>query len=230
MGGHTKEDINEKNISSSDHIVIHQFGHRSTICTPQFLMYGFGPLHQRRFEIVEQLKYLPIKTGDIFYRASNAKGPLGLPFSRIVARLTKSKYSHAAMALMEDGVPYVLEINDRGTLKYRLIDWIDTCYTNELSIYRLKNLTEEIKDDIETEMRKVLKDDTDYDFTFSDDKKYYCTEVVAVIYNKIGIELIKPELIKDVVSKWSYFLLKVGNLIISNISNYKRISNFANYK
>ena len=184
-------------------------------------MYGFGPLHQRRFEIVEQLKYLPIKTGDIFYRASNAKGPLGLPFSRIVARLTKSRYSHAAMALVEDEDVYVLEINDRGTLKYRLIDWIDTCYTGELSIYRLKSLTEEIKDDIEVEMRKVLNRDPDYDFTFSDDKKYYCTEVVASIYNKIGIELVEPERIKDVLSKWKYFLLSVGNLIISSISDCK---------
>ena len=184
-------------------------------------MYGFGPLHQRRFEIVEQLKYLPIKTGDIFYRASNAKGPLGLPFSRIVARLTKSRYSHAAMALVEDEDVYVLEINDRGTLKYRLIDWIDTCYTGELSVYRLKSLTEEIKDDIEVEMRKVLNRDPDYDFTFSDDKKYYCTEVVASIYNKIGIELVEPERIKDVLSKWKYFLLSVGNLIISSISDCK---------
>jgi hypothetical protein len=184
-------------------------------------MYGFGPLHQRRFEIVEQLKYLPIKTGDILYRASNAKGPLGLPFSRIVARLSKSRYSHAAMALVEDEDVYVLEINDRGTLKYRLIDWIDTCYTGELSVYRLKSLTGEIKDNIEVEMRKVLNRDPDYDFTFSDDKKYYCTEVVAVIYNKIGMELIKPERIKDVISKWKYFLLSVGNLIISSISDCK---------
>jgi len=182
-------------------------------------MYDFGPLHQRRFEIVEQLKYLPIKTGDIFYRASNAKGPLGLPFSKIVARLTKSRYSHAAMALVEDEDVYVLEINDRGTLKYRLIDWIDTCYTGELSVYRLKNLTEEIMDDIEVEIRKILRKDSDYDFTFSDDKKYYCTEVVAAIYDKIGIKLVEPERIKDVLSKWKYFVLSVGNLFISMISD-----------
>ena len=38
---------------------------------------------------------------------------------------------------------------------------------------------------------------------------------------KIGIELIKPERIKDVLSKWKYFLLSVGNLIISSISDCK---------
>lgn len=95
-----------------------------------------GPLYNKRFAIVETIKR-DMRSGDILYRYSDAKGPLGLPFTRIVANVTKSEYSHAAILFIENGEPHVLEINDQGTLRYRLLDWIDTCYGDNFSVYRL---------------------------------------------------------------------------------------------
>ena len=103
-------------------------------------MFEFGQLHEKRYEIEKILKLLPIQTGDILYRRGNAKGPFGLPFSRLISLLSKSDYSHAAMTFMVNGYPFVLEINDQGTLLYRMIDWLDMSYTGNFSVYRYKDI------------------------------------------------------------------------------------------
>jgi len=182
-------------------------------------MFKFGPLHEDRHLIDQILRSIPIQTGDIFYRASDAKGPFGIPFSQLVAKVTKSEYSHAAMAIVENGDPYILEINDQGTLKYRLIDWLDTCYTDKFSVYRLKEIDDDLRQQIEAEILKILADDPDYDLTFSDPDKFYCTESVATVYHRVGISLIEPEIIKDVTSKPVYWILRAGSWICSLFSN-----------
>ena len=139
----------------------------------------YGPLHDSRFKITNELSEV-VKTGDILFRMGNAKGPLGVPFSKITALLTDSKYSHASIALVEDEI-YVMEINENGTLKFRLIDWISDCHKPYLDVYRLKDITGLERENIRFEMQKMLKSDPDYDFRFSDANKYYCTEAVAGI-------------------------------------------------
>lgn len=186
--------------------------------TIEALMFVFGPLHNQRFRIERQLRDLPIQTGDIFYRASDAKGPLGLPFSRLVARVTKSPYSHAAIALVENGEINMLEVNDAGTLKCRLIDWLDTCYTDEFSVFRLKDSTPETVAALEREIKQVLINDPDYDFSFSDEYKFYCTESVATIYKNIGQPLVNPEYLRKIVAPWLYRLVCWGNKLMGCFS------------
>jgi hypothetical protein len=196
-------------------------------------MVKFGPLHDNRRAIVRKLADLPLKTGDILYRASDARGPLGLPFTSLVARATKSLYSHAALVLVEANEMYVMEINDAGTLKLRLIDWLDGCATPEFSLYRLKiqkglintpiekkirtEIYQEllkvglIGDDLGKEIEGTLEEDADYDFTFSDNKKFYCTEAVVKIYEKAGIKLCEPSYIRDILHGWRYNLFAAIN-------------------
>lgn len=174
-----------------------------------------GPLYDLRFAIVEQIKQ-DMRSGDILYRYSDAKGPLNLPFTKIVADLTHSEYSHAAILFIENDEPHVLEINDQGTLRYRLLDWIDTCYGETFSVYRLKDLDNEKEDLLLAEIYKVLEEDPSYDFTFSDDSKFYCTESVVVIYQRaLGVQLDPGYYIKDVVKPWLYYLLRAGVYVFS---------------
>lgn len=174
-----------------------------------------GPLYHERFAIVDLVKQ-NMRSGDILYRASDAKGPLGLPFTRLVASATNSEYSHAAIMFVENGEPNVLEVNDQGTLRYRLLDWIDTCYGKTFSIYRLKDLNEVKEDLLLKEIYKFLDEDPDYDLTFSSDDKYYCTESVIEIYRRaLNLELDPGSLIKDVVAPWKYYLLRGGSEIFS---------------
>lgn len=201
-------------------------------------MIKFGPLHENRHNIVKQLCDIELQTGDILYRASDAKGPLGFPFSRFIAYMTNSLYSHAAIVLIENNQIYVMEINDAGTVKLRMIDWLDGCFTPEFSVYRLietrslmqsntinklrveiwnqiekdhKNLSPSMNGKVQHEIDDILEEDADYDFTFSDAKKYYCTEAVAVIYERAGIKLCEPAYIKDCISWWNYAIFAMGN-------------------
>lgn len=174
-------------------------------------LFKHGPLYKDRFGIINHLKTIGLKSGDILYRYSDAKGPLNLPFCRIVTRLTKSEYSHAAILFMENNEPHVLEINDQGTLRYRLLDWMDTCVEGAFSIYRLNDLDDTKEAALLKEIYLVLETDPDYDFTFSDPNKFYCTESVVEIYrNSLGVELDPGYLIKDVVPNWTYILLRIG--------------------
>lgn len=162
-----------------------------------------GPFHSMRHQITKELKQLPIKTGDIFYRESNVWF-MCIPFSGLISRLSKSNFSHASIALVENNEIYLVEVNDAGCVFMRLIDWISTCAGNQIVAYRLKEEKTEI---LEKNIRKFLEEDPDYDFTFNSTKEFYCTESVAYIYKESGVELIKPSLIKDKVPKWFYNLI-----------------------
>lgn len=178
-------------------------------------LFKHGPLYPKRFSIVDIIKQ-NMKSGDILYRYSDAKGPLNLPFTRIVANITKSEYSHAAILFIENNEPHVLEINDQGTLKYRLLDWIDTCYGNNFSVYRLKDLDAEKESKILCEINSILEKDPDYDFTFSDPNKFYCTESIITIYqNALGIKLDQGYYIKELVSWHNYIIMRIGSWFFS---------------
>lgn len=183
-------------------------------------MQTYGPLHAKRFEIVEALKSIPLQTGDILYRQGDARGPLNLPFSKLVTHLTKSKYSHASMVIMEGTEPFVLEIGENGTLELRLIDWLDQSVTSDLMVSRIKGLTPEAIKEIEKEMRIILEADADYDYTFLEEDKFYCTESVNYIAEKVGYPIFEPELIEDVVSPFSLKLFKTGNFFFKLCSGY----------
>ena len=178
-------------------------------------LFKAGPLYAKRFTIVNQIRS-DMCSGDILYRYSAATGPFNLPFCPLVAHITKSEYSHAAVLFIDNGEPYVLEVNDEGTLKYRLLDWIDTCYGQTFSLYRLKDLDEEKEAKLIEQIHLFLDEDPDYDLTFSDPNKYYCTESVVTIYERaLGIKLDPGYLIKEIVPLWSYWLIVGGSFLFS---------------
>lgn len=181
-------------------------------------MFKFGPFHKNRKQIVADLKVLPVQTGDIFYRHTDAYGPLFLPFGKIVRFLTKSEVPHASVALVEGNEIYIAEVNDAGTTKMRLIDWLDTCSSAKLKIYRLKQYDAALIAKLENEIKLFLEEDADYDVTFSSDDKFYCTESVTHIYQQIGIEIVEPEYIKNIVGPIVYFCITAISWIFNKLT------------
>ncbi len=163
-------------------------------------------LPERKF-IVEKLMGT-LRDGDILFRASNAKGPFGIPFCKWVQAITKSDYSHAAIVIMFNDYPCVLEVSDVGTRLYRLIDWLDFCVGGRLAVYRLRQPEEER---LREEMIQFMKWDPEYDFSFSDSKTFYCTESVAYIYDACGIKLMEPVYPKGLFKGWRWFAFLAVN-------------------
>lgn len=182
-------------------------------------MFKPGPLYERRKEIVALLKSIPLQTGDIVYNASNATGPFGLPFGKLIQTFTKSKYSHATLILAEDDEFYAIDVSDYGTRKLRVIDWFDNWYMTDFCVYRLKEMPAETEGCIKRGINAFLELDPSYDFNFDDPNSFYCTEAVKSIYKNCGLDLNGSYLVKDIVPKWFYPLILAGNYFTKFFTN-----------
>jgi hypothetical protein len=169
------------------------------------------PYHERRFDIAASLERLPLRDGDILFRNSDAKGPLGLPFSRIVSILTRSPFTHSAVVIMRCDGPCVVEISSDGMTERRLIDWIDTIVDDHFRVYRLKDWTPEISARLAAEIDKVVDQDPDYDYTFGDPSRTYCTRCVCLIYEAAGFKILEPKPMGDILSPPLYAAARLGN-------------------
>ncbi|QDT64855.1 YiiX/YebB-like N1pC/P60 family cysteine hydrolase [Calycomorphotria hydatis] len=174
-------------------------------------MFTPGPLHSRRKEIIAELEQLPLRTGDILYRYSDARGPLGLPFSRLLRIATDSLYSHAALALVEHDELYVKEVTDRGTLKLRVLDWLSTCADENMQVQRLKSYTSEDERNFTDAINRFLEADYDYDYKFNSRNRYYCFEAVFDIYKECGYILAEPKPAKELITPVSRGVIATGN-------------------
>lgn len=182
-------------------------------------MFKSGPLYSIRKELVKSLKKIPLETGDIVYSASNTRGPLGIPFAGLIQRFTHSNYSHATIMLVENDEYYAIDVSDWGTRKLRVVDWFDNWYKKDFCIYRLKEKNTEIEYKLKRNIEAFLEQDPSYDFSFTDPNAFYCTESVASIYKSTGYDLGGSYLVKNIVPKWFYPLIVVGNYITKLSSN-----------
>jgi len=144
------------------------------------------------------------ETGDILVRASDGRGPWGIPFMKWVAKYTRSNYTHAAILFMESGDPWVFEVTDIGTLKLRFIDWVEFAPKGEFAMFRVKGLEDAQKNTVIETIIKLFTADSPYDFTFQDDKALYCTEAACLVYQAAGISLQTPQKIESIIRSFIY--------------------------
>lgn len=173
-----------------------------------------GPLYSTRHELVQVLEP-QLQTGDIFFRCGNERFWGILPFSRMVAKLTGSKYSHASIVLAADGVlhsrVWLVEVAEMGTQVLRLIDWLDYCDESGFAVYRTKDPVPQI----EPVIAGFASDDPDYNFEFvSDSPNYYCTQSVAEMYKVAGYPLGTERRLCEVILGWRYQLFRILNGLV----------------
>ena len=176
------------------------------------------PYHGRRFDIRAGLEKLPLMDGDVFFRSSRAKGPLGLPFSRLVAFFSGSPFTHSAIVINRCDGPCVVEVNSSGTVEYRLVDWLDTLVDRHFCVYRLKSWTPAIAAKLAAATDDVVQADPDYDFNFDDPSRTYCTRCVCGIYEAAGVKLMEPQPMREILPPVKYAFLRFGN------AAYKRLT------
>lgn len=165
-----------------------------------------GPLHEYRHRINDELKGI-VKTGDIFFRLGR-QSFLGIPFESLVAKVTHSNYSHASVALVENDEIKLVEVNDFGSTLLGIKNWVDFCDTTNFSIWRL-DLTEEQITALTLSIKKFVDNNPDYDFTFDDENKFYCTESVCHIFSEAKIPLAPARYLKEISTPRQYFLITI---------------------
>lgn len=162
------------------------------------------------------------KTGDILFRRSDARGAFGLPFMRFVSSATNARYTHAAICYRDRGVLRVVEISDCGCVEYRFLDWYTYCLGNEFAAYRLRDTKDWTEQALMQQIQVMLDEDGDYDFNFNDPKKVYCTEAIAQVYAKAGFELCKPLLMKEIVGRGWYAVIRPLNALFGLLTGGKQ--------
>jgi hypothetical protein len=146
-----------------------------------------------------------IRTGDVLYRKSDTLGPFYIPVNRLVAIFTKSAYSHASIAVKENGFTNVVEICGSGVKKVPLEKWECCCVGQVYSVYRFKDGAN--KEAFAKEVARLIKE-------FAPDNAY-CTEAVVKMYEKAGHkDVFVPMRIRDVVPFWVLCIIRPINAVI----------------
>lgn len=173
--------------------------------------------HNVRKETVELIKDI-VKPGDVLFRLGNAKVFDILPFSWIIAGLTKSQYSHASIISdIKDGVFLVIDIDIYGIREQRFIDWLDDCVGPFLGIYRVKQQYENKITQVINLCKKWLENDVGYNFNFADvsqeeqPKSLYCTQLVYEAFRRAAnLSLSKSKVkFRDLIQENETFFKKV---------------------
>jgi hypothetical protein len=165
----------------------------------------YGDFQTRSKGIAQAIRDLPVQSGDIIFRMNYNK-IMGVPFGQIVGYLTRSKYVHSAIFLKEGRDLFLMNLDDAGTKKQTLDRFLQDCQGDEISIYRLKEWTPGLLTRIEDRIRHHLACNYHYDFEFSFKKKkrMYCTQQVCKVYEEVGVEIMKPVILKKILTKMDY--------------------------
>jgi len=178
-----------------------------------------GPLYEKRKQLLDNLKKLNLKTGDIVFNSSNVKGPFGIPFAKWVQKYTNSKYSHATIMYVDKDEYYAIDVSDFGTRKLRVLDWFDNWDGVDFCVYRLKNINVFDELNFKDAIVRFLDEDPSYDFNFNDPNKFYCTESVKEIYLNCGYDLGGSYLLKDIVPWWFCQIILRFNILFKWFSD-----------
>jgi hypothetical protein len=175
---------------------------------PQIEFIGEPALIKSKYAHIRQevakflLKF--IQPGDILFRLGNAKAFNVIPFSFIVAGVTQSHYSHAAMiANIENNVVNVADVDIYGFQIKDLPSWLNDCIGPFLGVYRLKDFDETKKQKVIDLFKKwrnltILYNsnfiDVNTDFDNHDPVVLYCTQMVDAVCRYLGYEMKKSKI------------------------------------
>lgn len=135
-----------------------------------------------------------LRDGDLIFNTSLSRQ------SKAIQMATKSKYSHCGIIYKSNGRYYVFEAVQPVKLT-PLDKWIARGENREYVIKRLKDSENVLTRDALERMHQIGKGfiGKNYDLTFEwSDDKIYCSELIWKVYQRAtGIELGKPEKLKD---------------------------------
>ena len=139
-----------------------------------------------------------LKTGDILFRRGDARIMRGMfPFSRFIANVSGSKYSHIGTVVFEDGEPIVYDTTKASVRRQPLKIWImDT--TAAFGVKRLKPEYHNRIPKVVAFLYDVYKKQVPFDYELAlDDRDLYCVEMAEKAFRAAGLTLSEPVLLAD---------------------------------
>jgi Permuted papain-like amidase enzyme, YaeF/YiiX, C92 family len=141
-----------------------------------------------------------LKPGDILFRRGDARILGGLfPFSRFIANISGSPYSHVGTLAIEDGELIVYDTTKASVRRQPFKIWVlDTVEGGAFGVKRLKPAYRNRIPKVFEYLHKVYEDQVPFDFELSvDDRELYCVEMAEKAFRHAGLVLSEPVLLAD---------------------------------
>jgi hypothetical protein len=134
-----------------------------------------------------------LRDGDILFRRADARVLFGrFPFSRFIANVSGSPYSHTAIAAIENGEPVVYDTTKAGVRRQPFAVWM----LDGVGPFAVKRVRPELKPHADAAVRfcrQAFERQVPFDFDFAlDDEALYCVEMTEKAYRASGMILSQP--------------------------------------
>lgn len=152
-----------------------------------------------------------LETGDIVFRQGDAYVLFGyFPFSRFIANVNNSDYSHTGVVVVEDGEPFVYDTTKLGVRRQPFAVWT----LDIKGAFGLKRLRPDLRDRIPQVVEwvhRVYAEQVPFDFHLRlDDDALYCVELTEKAFRAAGLPLSEPVMLGDMERAAEYPLCIYG--------------------
>jgi 1,2-phenylacetyl-CoA epoxidase PaaB subunit len=139
-----------------------------------------------------------LKPGDILFRRGDARILGGLfPFSRFIANISGSQYSHVGTLVVEDGEMVVYDTTKSSVRRQPFKVWV----LDTVGAFGVKRLKPEHRNRIPKVIEylyKVYHQQVPFDYELSvDDRELYCVEMAEKAFRHAGLVLSEPVILAD---------------------------------
>jgi hypothetical protein len=159
-----------------------------------------------------------LQTGDLLFRRGDARILRGwFPFSRFIANISGSKYSHIGTVVVEDGEPIVYDTTKASVRRQPLKIWI-LDNTGAFGVKRLKPPYQRLVPRVVEYLHDVYKRQVPFDYELSpDDRDLYCVEMAEKAFRHAGLTLSEPVLLADMENIHQFPLCVLGFTSLTNL-------------
>jgi hypothetical protein len=139
-----------------------------------------------------------LKDGDLLFRRGDARILGGMfPFSRFIANISGSQYSHIGTVVFEDGELVVYDTTKAGVRRQPLKVWVMD-NTGAFGVKRLKPQYRDRIPKVIEYLHSVYEKQVPFDYELStDDRELYCVEMAEKAFRHSGLILSEPVLLAD---------------------------------
>jgi len=157
-----------------------------------------------------------LRTGDILFRRGDARVLYGtFPFSRFIANVSGSQFSHTGVVIIEDGEPVVYDTTHSSVRRQPLKVWV----LDNVGPFGVKRLKPSYRDRIPKVveyLNAMYAKQVEFDWELSiDDRALYCVEMTEKAFRSAGLVLSEPVIIADMENISQFPLCVLGFTTLS---------------
>ena len=153
-----------------------------------------------------------LRDGDLLFRQGDARLLWGYyPFSRFLANVTGSPFSHIGTVIVEGGEPFVYDTTKAGVRRQPFYVWIlDNVFT--FGVKRLKPAYRPLIPGVASYLHYVYEVQIPFDYNLRiEDDSLYCVEMAEKAFRAVGLHLSEPVRISEM-ERFDEFPLNIAGL------------------